>query len=799
MNYIPVRPDVPRSVRLGRFTVGEEGVTRDSISLVCENPDLRRHLDRSWLLSYLSRSYQGQYGNLTKVLSATQDGNTTPAASDLCAVSEDTFARHSVLCGASGSGKTRLMVHLLAGQLPWGTSLIALDPKKETLLRLLHAAQEAGISPDDISLLLPGEEGEGCPGWNPLLPSPGVTLSSAVQGFVSIVKACSESWGPRLDDVLTNTALLIGAHGLTLLELVRFLQRPGYREALLALPFPELCRSDAIALGEAREFFEQEFSAWSSSEKTANVAPVLNKIRDFTSIPFLRALFCAKENALDLPSLWKRQRVILIHLDAATLGDDGTRLLAALLLHSMFTTATRAPGKVPVALAVDELGLSERFTGQALCRILAAAREYHLRLMVACQHMGQLSTDLQEALRTSTALRVYFRLGIDDARIISSTLSAGRGGVLKQIVLEPTPVEKGSTKRKDETPEPYVFETSSHPVLDGEGRELSRSRQAEAALLSQPHRMLACAGGDVDSLPVAVRNLRMLSVASGVARVYVRDALTQEMVEAGAYVRGLTDHEVSLTGGYPVELTVSYPRPRIGKVEKSSESELTQDWLRCLLNMPVQHAVVWKDSDNPRLVRVEDVSDALKDLTLPRFMGKVLQNWRDRLTSPEETETWRREGMEILQKNYLEYIAQEQEKQVIVESDKSRQLATEPTPNVIAPVILTPRKATYGEGRTREPAPKPKPKTNILHGRQSRANTKEVAAPPVEPDRTKTVDETPLPAPAEVDTTSVPTPDPPVVPSQKRHIKKKTPVLVVKELTQLVPETYDTGDDGSLA
>ena len=69
----------------------------------------------------------------------------------------------------------------------------------------------------------------------------------------------------------------------------------------------------------------------------------------------------------------------------------------------------------------------------ALSRILAVAGEYKLRLMVACQHMGQLPSELQQALRTSTALRVYFRFGIDDAKAVASTLSAGRGYTTEYI------------------------------------------------------------------------------------------------------------------------------------------------------------------------------------------------------------------------------------------------------------------------------------------------------------------------------------------------------------------------------
>lgn len=117
-----------RSVRLGTFT--GQGTGNDTVSLVCEHPDLRRHLHKPWCLSYLSQNYKAQYGDILQATTIEANAPNT-APNPVCTITEDTFARHAVLCGASGSGKTRLMVHLLSGQLPWGCSLIAIDPKKK--------------------------------------------------------------------------------------------------------------------------------------------------------------------------------------------------------------------------------------------------------------------------------------------------------------------------------------------------------------------------------------------------------------------------------------------------------------------------------------------------------------------------------------------------------------------------------------------------------------------------------------------------------------------------------------------
>ena len=56
----------------------------------------------------------------------------------------DLLARHACVCGATGSGKTRLALHLLAEQLKAGCSVVMLDPKAETVRHLMQLAYRGG-------------------------------------------------------------------------------------------------------------------------------------------------------------------------------------------------------------------------------------------------------------------------------------------------------------------------------------------------------------------------------------------------------------------------------------------------------------------------------------------------------------------------------------------------------------------------------------------------------------------------------------------------------------------------------
>ena len=350
------------SIVLGQ-SLGSRHARQGCLRVLCDAPELERHVSQPWFLSYAAERL-----DLPRA-----DGSREGPRSGTAEVDAPLLARHACVCGATGSGKTRLALHLLAEQLRAGCSVVMLDPKAETIRHLLHLAYGTGVSPEEVTLLSPHMEGIGAPGWNPLdCKATGLSPAQASADFVSVLAKSSGSWGPRLQDVLTNALIVISAHGLSLFELARLLQRDDYREGLLRQPLDPARTgggtvSDAVVYDEARDYFLREFAAWGKSERTGAVAPVLNKFRELLRSPFLRSLLCARRSTLDLSSLWKRRGLVLVHLDGASLGDEGARLLGGLLAHGLLRTAMRASGPVPVVLALDEMGVAERFVGSAAC------------------------------------------------------------------------------------------------------------------------------------------------------------------------------------------------------------------------------------------------------------------------------------------------------------------------------------------------------------------------------------------------------------------------------------------------
>ena len=347
----------PNTLKVARphpVTLGERlpaPGSRGDWRVLCDAPELERHVGQPWFRAWAS----ARLG----VEPPDRDADFSPRRVD---VGDDLLARHAGVFGATGGGKTRLVLHLLAAHVRAGGSVVMLDPKAETLHHLLHLAREAGMRAEEVILLSPRGGGAGAPGWNPLDGNATETSpSQAAADFVSVLAQTTSSWGPRLQDLLTNALIIVAANGLSPFELARLLQWDDYRAGLL-MSTPRGSGDDP-AYEEARDYFAQEFARWGRAERASAVAPVLNKFREVLRQPFLRALLCARRNTLRLDSLWQRRGLVLVHLDGAALGDEGARLLGGLLVHRLYRTAMRATGPVAVTLAMDEMGLLRAIRG----------------------------------------------------------------------------------------------------------------------------------------------------------------------------------------------------------------------------------------------------------------------------------------------------------------------------------------------------------------------------------------------------------------------------------------------------
>lgn len=601
----------------------------EELKLVSDDFPLRKHLETTWLKTFVRKRLD---------IKPEPHQAAPPKLGAPVVVDDKTLARHAAVFGASGSGKTRLALHLLTEQLRAGYSAVAMDPKPDTIERLLSCARAAGVKPEQITLLAPQKGGEGVPGWNPLdYKATGVSIAETVSDMVSILEQGASSWGPRLSEVLTMALTVLVGCQLSFYELIPFLVREDYRQGLLRevgqKGYRHLNAGDTIALRESVEYFTREFSSWSKSERVSATSPVLNKVRGLLRVPFLRAMLCTKQNQLDMTQLWQEQRFLIIHLDRTALGDEGVRLLGGLMVWQLYRVAMRVSGPVPVLLSLDEMGVAEKFIGKAAAEILAIARSRGLRLLIACQNLEQLTDDLRSALLANTAFRAFFRLGFTDAKLVAASLAAGTGESIARVSLE---------KGKGDA---IVGVRCS--IVDPWKRPLCLSEQAWSAW-----QRYVPDGKDSKARLDAFITLGALS---GIERLYILSPDGSEPIELRRYLAGLDQYPEAIwiyddddyspligwqiTGPAPLAVTIRFARPKLSVLSKRTESERQQRWLRILMDIPPQQAVIWRAGATPPLVKVVPVPDpdmaSLEEFTKTVFLpfpdGKVV----------EQTDSWR--------------------------------------------------------------------------------------------------------------------------------------------------------------
>ena len=122
--------------------------------------------------------------------------------------------------------------------------------------------------------------------------------------------------------------------------------------------------------------------------------------------------------------------ILLVSLAKGLLGEETSRLLGAFLVARIWQAAMARAARPQVrsdfCLYLDEFQ-NYLHLPQSLDEVLVEARGYHLGLVLANQHLGQLASPTREALAANARTRVVFQCGQDDARYLAREFSPWLG------------------------------------------------------------------------------------------------------------------------------------------------------------------------------------------------------------------------------------------------------------------------------------------------------------------------------------------------------------------------------------
>ncbi len=319
--------------------------------------------------------------------------------------------RHFYLLGKTGTGKSTLFKNMFISDVLAGEGCCFVDPHGDTVDELLSYIPPNRI--DDVVYFNPTDV-ENPVGFNLLELRDKSQRDLIADGVVEVFKKqFGDSWGPRLQYILTNTvATALEAQGTTLLAILRLLLDNNYRKFILKQV------DDPILY----KFWTEEYAQMSQNNRllTEAVSPIQNKVGRFVSSAVIRNIIGQVKSTIDLREVMDNQKILLVNLAQGKLGEETASLLGGMVITRLQSTAMERVD-IPVDerkdffLYVDEF---QNFATESFAKILSEARKYKLNLTMTNQYIDQLPLTVRQAIFGNVGTMGSFVVSPADAGIL---------------------------------------------------------------------------------------------------------------------------------------------------------------------------------------------------------------------------------------------------------------------------------------------------------------------------------------------------------------------------------------------
>lgn len=315
---------------------------------------------------------------------------------------------HTILLGPTGTGKSTAMLRLALSDISAGRSVLLIDPKADLVNDILASIPESRM--DDVVVIDPSDP---CPvGFNPLAFKNYRNPTLVADAVLAVLKEIfADNWGIRSQDVLSAALLtLVEVDGSSLLWLPALLTDETFRRKITSQV------KDKISLKP----FWDSFETMKDAERRQEIAPVMNKMRQFLLRPGLRNVLGQSDPKFNLTDLFTKRRIVLVPLNKGVIGAESARLLGSLIVGLTWTLALSRASIPPerrhiVSVFIDELQ-DYLSLPTDLSDALAQARGLGLGITMAHQYRDQLPPNIRAGIDANARNKIVFGLNSNDAK-----------------------------------------------------------------------------------------------------------------------------------------------------------------------------------------------------------------------------------------------------------------------------------------------------------------------------------------------------------------------------------------------
>ena len=329
-------------------------------------------------------------------------------------IMQDDRRRHAYIIGKTGMGKSTMIENMVIDDIKKGNGLAIVDPHGDLAEKIIKFIPPERTN--DVIYFNPADI-ENPVAFNILENINPDYKHLIAYGLVGVFKKIwADSWGPRMEYILTNTILaLIEYPGATLLGLMRMLVDKTYRKKVVSKV------TDPVV----KTFWVDEFSNYSERFRTEAIAPIQNKVGQFIASSIIRNIVGQSKSSFDPREIMDEGKILIMNLSKGRVGEENSALLGAMMITKI-QLAAMSRVDIPEEerrdfyLYVDEF---QNFATEAFANILSEARKYRLSLVLAHQYIEQLSDEVRAAVFGNVGTLISFRVGATDAEELEKEMA----------------------------------------------------------------------------------------------------------------------------------------------------------------------------------------------------------------------------------------------------------------------------------------------------------------------------------------------------------------------------------------
>ncbi|HUI28927.1 MAG TPA: type IV secretion system DNA-binding domain-containing protein [Candidatus Acidoferrales bacterium] len=395
-------------------------------------------------------------------------------------ISPEQRTKHMHVVGATGTGKSTLLLNLIVQDMKNGDGLALLDPHGDLAEGVLCRVPEERF--EDVIIIDPSDS-EYPAGFNILSATSEIEKTVLSSDLVAIFKRFATSWGDQMTTVLGNAATVFAESsvGGTLMDLRKFLVEKEFRDRFL----------ETVTDRDLRYFWNKEFPLLHGRPE----ASILTRLDIFLRPQILRNIVNQKEG-LDFNEIVNQKKILLVKLSQGLIGEENSYLLGALVVSKihqaiMARQALSDGSRDNFYFYIDEF---QNFITPSLATVLTGARKYHLGLTLSHQNLRQLyerDRGVADSVISNAGTRICFRLGDADAEKLSEGFSHFDPRDLQELSVGEGIVRVDRSDHDfniktypEEKIDAAVEKKTAEEVLERSRKKYSRPSDAEKVILS---------------------------------------------------------------------------------------------------------------------------------------------------------------------------------------------------------------------------------------------------------------------------------------------------------------------------